>query len=159
MKTMTRSKMNRKYTTRELVVGDVLEKDGDTGFTIYVVGVNKIACQTMDGTVYEANYSIFTRVNITASHGSMNARGYEVVGLLTDKGLEQARRGTVPPSGEVQPLEEPLIYNADLADKVNKIEAMLVSIADMRKQMDHSIIDEQHTSNTIIESVLDIILV
>ena len=154
MKTMTRSKMNRKYTTRELVVGDVLEKDGDTGFTIYVIGVNKIACQTMDGPVYEANYSIFTRVNITASHGSMNARGYEVVGLLTDTGLAQARRGVVPPSGEVQPLEEPLIYNTDLADKVNKIEAMLVG----DKEENQGQIDDGHAIDTTIEYVLDIIL-
>jgi hypothetical protein len=139
---------NRKYTTRKLAVGDVVEKDD--GFLVYVVGANTTTRQTLDGTVEDMHYSIFTCVNITASHGSMNARGYNVVGILTDKGLEQARRGTVPPSGEILDLEEHLIYDADLADKVNKIEALYID--------DKDATDYGTMSNMTIDAILAIIL-
>lgn len=109
---------NRKYVTSKLATADVIEKEG---VLFYVAHAGTQIYRRMEGDVEVESYKLASsrgvREFIDGSKPSMDGRGYLVVGILNDEGLELARNNpsSINRGEHWQAIEEPLIYDSELA--------------------------------------------
>ena len=115
-----------KYATRKLSLGDVVEKGGTT---FYVIQEGTTTYNKLEGKEQINTYVLTSSRVRTTTDGSdftMDGRGWVVTGVLTDSGLEKARKNPVSVSmDDIQQLMvDRLVFDSKLLEKVEKLEAL-----------------------------------